>query len=71
MTPLASIFIEHDVVRITDGPLHGFTAAVVGFPSPGKLALVLNELGDNRRVIVAEEEVELFESQTIAHRRAG
>jgi hypothetical protein len=71
MTPLASIFIEHDVVRVTDGPWHGFTAAVVGFPSPGKLALVLNELGDDRHIVVAEEQVKLYESETIAHRRAG
>jgi hypothetical protein len=61
MTPVLSAFVSQDRVRITQGPLHGFTATVVDFPSPGKLALVLDALGDNRRVIVADDWVELCE----------
>jgi hypothetical protein len=58
MNALPSIFFEHDRVTISDGLMHGFAATVVGVPSPGKLALDVDELGGSNRIIVADTNVE-------------
>jgi len=61
MLELLSIFVEQDRVLITDGPMHGFNATVMGIAEPGKLALAVDGFGDGHHVIVPDDSVELCE----------
>ena len=53
-----SIFVPHDRVFIMSGPLHGFSATVLGVAAPGRLQLTIDGFNERSRFIVADTDVE-------------